>query len=197
MPFPFPLPGDGDGSSLGSSLGDSLGSSDGSSLGSSEGSSEGSSLGSSEGSSVGSGSGGGGGGGVQLRSRVSLSRRTSSGKSRYSSPSREVDMMSPQTCTGKVPPVMFWTPPKLLSACSEPSSPDWNMPTAVTSCGVKPTNHAERKLSEVPVLPATGRPSMTGTRSSADPSVGGPCRATVALIATSSSMTCSSSPSCS
>ena len=102
-------------------------------------------------------------------------------------------MMDPQICVGKLPPVMLSTPPKRVSGSSPvPSSVGWNMPTAVTSCGVKPTNQAERKDSEVPVLPATGRPSITSRSERADPSVGGPCRATVALIATrSSSARCS------
>ena len=107
-------------------------------------------------------------------------------------------MMSPQIWVGKVPPVMFCSPPKGVRDSSEvPSAEGWNMPTAVTSCGVKPTNQAERKLSEVPVLPATGRPPMTFCRSRAEPWVGGPCRATVALIATSSSMPWVSVVSCS
>ena len=106
-------------------------------------------------------------------------------------------MMSPQMSVGWEPPVMFWTPPKELRVCSEPSSPGWNMPTAVTSCGVKPTNQAERNFSEVPVLPATGRPSMAVRRLRAEPSVGGPWSATVALMATSSSIARVSSDSCS
>ena len=92
---------------------------------------------------------------------------------------------------------MFRTPPKELRTCSEPSSPGWNMPTAVTSCGVKPTNQAERKLSEVPVLPAMGRPFITPCRLRAEPTVGGPWSATVAFVATSSSSTRFSSASCS
>ena len=106
-------------------------------------------------------------------------------------------MMSPHTSVGKVPPVMFCAPPKGVSVCSEPSSPGWNMPTAVTSCGVKPTNQAERNFSEVPVLPATGRPFLTPSSERAEPTRGGPWRATVALVATSSSMARVSSPSCS
>ena len=107
-------------------------------------------------------------------------------------------MMSPQIAVGNVPPVMFCSPPKGVSRSSVvPSSEGWNMPTAVTSCGVKPTNQAERKLSEVPVLPATWRPFMTPCRSRAEPVVGGPWSATVALMATSSSITRFSSDWCS
>ncbi len=41
--------------------------------------------------------------------------------------------------------------------------PFWslNIPTAVSSCGTNPLNHAERKLSEVPVFPADGRPRLS------------------------------------
>ena len=90
------------------------------------------------------------------------------------------------------------SPPKGVRRSSlVPSSEGWNMPTEVTSCGVKPTNQAERKLSEVPVLPAIGRPPMTCCSLRAEPCAeGGPCSATVALMATSSSSTRLSSASC-
>ena len=106
-------------------------------------------------------------------------------------------MIWPQTLVGQVEPVMYCSPPKGVSDCSEPSSPGWNMATAVTSCGVKPTNQAERIFSEVPVLPATGRPPMIPSSLRAEPTVGGPCRATVAFVATSWSIARFSSFSCS
>jgi hypothetical protein len=60
-----------------------------------------------------------------------------------------------QICAGHEPPV---TVMRVVGGCIARSLSGKPTQTAVTSCGVYPTNHASAHSSLVPVLPATGRP---------------------------------------
>src|SRR5664279_2603677 len=60
-----------------------------------------------------------------------------------------------QICAGHEPPV---TVMRVVGGCILISLEGKPTHTAVTSCGVYPTNQASAQLSLVPVLPAAGRP---------------------------------------
>lgn len=68
-------------------------------------------------------------------------------------------MYAVQIRAGNDPPVTLDMPPVPDSDIELPALSDRAIMTAVASCGVYPTNQAERLLSVVPVLPAAGRPS--------------------------------------
>ena len=70
-----------------------------------------------------------------------------------------------------------------------PSADGRNSATAVEICGVYPTNQAERLLSVVPVLPATGRPTAWAFVPVPKESVTTCCMASVTCVAMSASNT--------
>ena len=96
---------------------------------------------------------------------------TYSGKFCSSMPSVATCMKSVHARAGHDPPVICsYSPKGSIGAWPErmPSSRSsfsyCRSPTTVVSCGTKPANHAERLFCEVPVLPATGRPSSWAVR---------------------------------
>ncbi len=79
------------------------------------------------------------------------------GKSTGFSPSRAAFMKSSHIDNGGPLLATSAAPPILVSGSSTPLT-SLNIATAVDSCGVKPANHTDLRSSEVPVLPADGRP---------------------------------------
>src|SRR5436190_4057173 len=88
-----------------------------------------------------------------------------------------------------LPPTSLTLRPGMLSnGCGVPLTSRY-MPTDVTSCGTNPVNHTDLCSSEVPVLPAVGRPSCAA-RAPVPPEAVTCCIASMVSAATSAPKAC-------